>query len=140
LPNDQLKDHDDLVINRKISEPAACVHGETVESLRGMASVMTCLRSSTNPCIDRRKKEVLIKKDAVRCLKRWVAREVDSLLRHDNLGHDSTHEHRSGMLMIRALDRGVSWMTLGNWPFGEPNTPAFGAFLERVNQRFPSLH
>ena len=39
--------------------------------------------------IDRRKKEGLTKKEAVRCLKRYVAREVFSLLPHERLGLDS---------------------------------------------------
>ena len=43
----------------------------------------------TTEYIDRRKKEGLTKKEAVRCLKRYVAREVYSLLPHDKLGLDS---------------------------------------------------
>ncbi len=43
----------------------------------------------TTEYIDRRKKEGLTKKEAVRCLKRYVAREVFSLLPHDKLGLDS---------------------------------------------------
>jgi transposase len=39
--------------------------------------------------IDRRTKEGLTKKEAVRCLKRYVAREVYGLLPHDKLGVDS---------------------------------------------------
>ena len=39
--------------------------------------------------IDRRKREGLTKKEAVRCLKRYVAREVFSLLPHEKLGLDS---------------------------------------------------
>ena len=39
--------------------------------------------------IDRRTKEGLTKKEAVRCLKRYVAREVFSLLPHEKLGVDS---------------------------------------------------
>jgi transposase len=39
--------------------------------------------------IDRRTKEGLTKKEAVRCLKRYVAREVFSLLPHEKLGLDS---------------------------------------------------
>jgi transposase len=39
--------------------------------------------------IDRRTKEGLTKKEAVRCLKRYVAREVYSLLPHEKLGVDS---------------------------------------------------
>ena len=39
--------------------------------------------------IDRRTKEGLTKKEAMRCLKRYVAREVFSLLPHDKLGLDS---------------------------------------------------
>ena len=39
--------------------------------------------------IDRRKSEGLTKKEAVRCLKRYVAREVFSLLPHEKLGLDS---------------------------------------------------
>jgi hypothetical protein len=31
-------------------------------------------------------------------------------------------------------------MALRDWPFGEPNTSAFGAFLERIHQRLPSLY
>ena len=43
----------------------------------------------TTEYIDRRKKEGLTKKEAVRCLKRYVAREVFSLLPHEKLGLDS---------------------------------------------------
>jgi transposase len=43
----------------------------------------------TTEYIDRRTKEGLTKKEAVRCLKRYVAREVFSLLPHDKLGLDS---------------------------------------------------
>jgi transposase len=43
----------------------------------------------TTEYIDRRTKEGLTKKEAVRCLKRYVAREVFSLLAHDKLGLDS---------------------------------------------------
>ena len=43
----------------------------------------------TTEYIDRRKKEGLTKKEAVRCLKRYVAREVYSLLPHAKLGLDS---------------------------------------------------
>jgi transposase len=39
--------------------------------------------------IDRRKTEGLTKKEAVRCLKRYVAREVYGLLPHDKLGLDN---------------------------------------------------
>ena len=38
------------------------------------------------------------------------------------------------------LDRRVSWTALRDWSFGEADTPAFGAFLERVHHRLPSLH
>ncbi len=40
--------------------------------------------SRTLEYIDRRRKEGKTKKEAVRCLKRHVAREVDALLPHDN--------------------------------------------------------
>jgi transposase len=43
----------------------------------------------TTEYINRRKTEGLTKKEAVRCLKRYVAREVFSLLPHDKLGLDS---------------------------------------------------
>jgi transposase len=43
----------------------------------------------TTEYIDRRTKEGLTKKEAVRCLKRYVAREVYSLLPHEKLGVDS---------------------------------------------------
>jgi transposase len=43
----------------------------------------------TNEYINRRRTEGLTKKEAVRCLKRYVAREVFSLLPHDKLGLDS---------------------------------------------------
>ena len=43
----------------------------------------------TSEYIDRRTKEGLTKKEAVRCLKRYVAREVFSLLPHEKLGLDS---------------------------------------------------
>ena len=43
----------------------------------------------TTEYIDRRKKEGLTKKEAVRCLKRYVAREVFGLLPHEKLGLDS---------------------------------------------------
>ena len=43
----------------------------------------------TTDYIDRRTKEGLTKKEAVRCLKRYVAREVFSLLPHEKLGLDS---------------------------------------------------
>jgi transposase len=43
----------------------------------------------TTEYIDRRTKEGLTKKEAVRCLKRYVAREVFNLLPHDKLGLDS---------------------------------------------------
>ena len=43
----------------------------------------------TNEYISRRRKEGLTKKEAVRCLKRYVAREVFSLLPHEKLGLDS---------------------------------------------------
>ena len=43
----------------------------------------------TTEYIERRKKDGLTKKEAMRCLKRYVAREVFSLLPHDKLGLDS---------------------------------------------------
>ncbi len=43
----------------------------------------------TNEYIDRRKTEGLTKKEAVRCLKRYVAREVYWFLPHEKLGLDS---------------------------------------------------
>jgi transposase len=43
----------------------------------------------TSECIDRRTKEGKTKKEAVRCLKRYVAREVYGLLPHDKLGVDN---------------------------------------------------
>jgi transposase len=43
----------------------------------------------TSEYIDRRKTEGLTKKEAVRCLKRYVAREVYALLPHEKLGLDS---------------------------------------------------
>ena len=43
----------------------------------------------TTAYIDRRRTEGLTKKEAVRCLKRYVAREVFSLLPHNKLGLDS---------------------------------------------------
>ena len=43
----------------------------------------------TTEYIERRTKEGLTKKEAVRCLKRYVAREVFSLLPHHKLGLDS---------------------------------------------------
>jgi transposase len=43
----------------------------------------------TTEYIERRTKEGLTKKEAMRCLKRYVAREVFSLLPHDKLGLDS---------------------------------------------------
>ena len=43
----------------------------------------------TTEYIDRRTKAGLTKKKAMRCLKRYVAREVFSLLPHDELGLDS---------------------------------------------------
>ena len=43
----------------------------------------------TTEYINRRRTEGLTKKEAVRCLKRYVAREVFSLLPHDTLGLDS---------------------------------------------------
>ena len=43
----------------------------------------------TTEYIDRRTKQGLTKKEAVRCLKRYVAREVFSLLPHEELGLDS---------------------------------------------------
>ena len=43
----------------------------------------------TTEYIERRTKEGLTKKEAVRCLKRYVAREVYSLLPHEKLGLDS---------------------------------------------------
>ena len=43
----------------------------------------------TTEYIDRRTKEGLTKKEAVRCLKRYVAREVFSLLPHEKFGVDS---------------------------------------------------
>ena len=43
----------------------------------------------TTEYIDRRTKQGLTKKEAVRCLKRYVAREVFSLLPHEKLGLDS---------------------------------------------------
>jgi transposase len=39
--------------------------------------------------IDRRRKEGLTKKEAVRCVKRYVAREVYGLLPYEKLGLDS---------------------------------------------------
>ena len=62
----------------------------------------------TTEYIDRRKKEGLTKKEAVRCLKRYVAREVYSLLPHGNWGltahrsieRDTTH---AGMAFV--MDR-----------------------------------
>ena len=38
----------------------------------------------------------LTKKEAVRCLKRYVAREVYGLLPHEKLGLDNPLEHRTG--------------------------------------------
>jgi hypothetical protein len=38
------------------------------------------------------------------------------------------------------LDRRVSWTAPRDRPFGEPNTPAFGAFPERVHHWLPSSH
>jgi transposase len=43
----------------------------------------------TNEYIERRRADGLTKKEAVRCLKRYVAREVYGLLPHDKLGLDS---------------------------------------------------
>jgi transposase len=43
----------------------------------------------TTEYINRRTKEGLTKREAVRCLKRYVAREVFSLLPHEELGLDS---------------------------------------------------
>jgi transposase len=43
----------------------------------------------TTEYIARRRNDGLTKKEAVRCLKRYVAREVFSLLPHDRLGLDS---------------------------------------------------
>jgi transposase len=43
----------------------------------------------TTEYIDRRTKEGLTKKEAVRCLKRYVAREIFSLLPHEKLGLDN---------------------------------------------------
>ena len=43
----------------------------------------------TTEYIDRRTKEGLTKREAARCLKRYVAREVFSLLPHEKLGLDS---------------------------------------------------
>ena len=43
----------------------------------------------TTEYIDRRTKEGLTKEEAVRCLKRYVAREVFSLLPHEKLGLDN---------------------------------------------------
>jgi hypothetical protein len=42
----------------------------------------------TTEYIDRRRKEGLTEKEAVRCLKRYVAREVYGLLPHEKLGLD----------------------------------------------------
>jgi hypothetical protein len=43
----------------------------------------------TTEYIDRRTNEGLTKKEAVRCLKRYIAPEVFSLLPHEKLGLDS---------------------------------------------------
>jgi hypothetical protein len=43
----------------------------------------------TTEYIDRRTKEGLSKKEAVRCLKRYIAREVYGLLPHERLGVDT---------------------------------------------------
>jgi hypothetical protein len=43
----------------------------------------------TTEYIARRIKEGLTKKEAVRCLKRYIAREVYTLLPHERLGLDS---------------------------------------------------
>jgi hypothetical protein len=43
----------------------------------------------TTEYIDRRTKEGLSKKEAVRCLKRYIAREVYRLLPHERLGVDT---------------------------------------------------
>jgi hypothetical protein len=43
----------------------------------------------TTEYIDRRMSEGKTKKEAVRCLKRYVAREVYGLLPHDKLGVDN---------------------------------------------------
>ncbi len=60
--------------------------------------------------IDRRKREGLTKKQAVRCLKRYVAREVFSLLPHEKLGLDSHRSIERGTPHSRAwpcvMDRG----------------------------------
>jgi|GEM_PF-4648722 len=51
----------------------------------------------TNAYIDRHETEGLTKKEAVCCLKRYVAREVFNLLPHEKLGLDSPSEHRTGL-------------------------------------------
>jgi hypothetical protein len=43
----------------------------------------------TTEYIDRRTKEGLSKKEAERCLKRYIAREVYGLLPHERLGVDT---------------------------------------------------
>lgn len=54
--------------------------------------------SRTTEYIQRRTQDGLTKKEAVRCLKRYIAREVYNLLPHENLGVDSPYEHRTGTL------------------------------------------
>ena len=59
----------------------------------------------TTEYIDRRMSEGKTKKEAVRCLKRYVAREVYGLLPHDRLGVDNPWEHRTGAgwRLVRSL-------------------------------------
>jgi hypothetical protein len=49
----------------------------------------------TTEYINRRRMEALTKKEAVRCLKRYLARKVFSLLRHDKQGLTAHSEHRT---------------------------------------------
>jgi transposase len=48
----------------------------------------------TRHCIERRMKEGRTKKEAIRCLKRYVAREVFAALPRSEFAPDNPQEHR----------------------------------------------
>ena len=69
----------------------------------------------TTEYINRLVKEGLSKKEAVRCLKRYVAREVHGLLPHDKLGLDIIH--RSALCQAATVNR-------ARWRSGSKATPS----------------
>lgn len=59
----------------------------------------------TKHYIERRMKDGRTKKEAIRCLKRYVAREVFAALPRSEFALDKPKEHRFGAVCRRAFDR-----------------------------------